>query len=566
MIVSAFLEMLSLSIIPLFISAIVDLNGLISYLPSLENFFLNYNQKEIIFFGSLSLVIIFLLKNLMLTIQYYNENRLIMDLNNSFSVKLFKNYLNSNYLFYVSKNTGYFIRNLTSEVNNTVSLAYSFLVLSREGLVTVVIILILFIRSPLVTIILFIILIFSTLLFFKKFKSKIKKTSLFAQELRSTQMQLINQSFGLFKTVKIFDIEKILTDKFNAITFKKEKSDFYLRFIKQIPRLLFELIAVTSLLFISSFLLFFYAGENLLIILTTIAVAVIRLVPAFNSLTSAFTGINQLMISFDTIYPELKESKKNMSSDLDKNSLLESKVTEPFNSINLENVNFKYEGQEDFFIKNLNIKIHKGENIAIVGKSGSGKTTFVDIIVGLLSINSGNYYLNEKKILNPIKFWKSKVGYVAQEVYLTDDTIKSNVSFSEYDFSENINDKILESLKKSAINEFVQNLPEKESTKVGERGMILSGGQRQRLAFARAIYNNPEVIIMDEATSALDEETEEEILNSLETLKKDKTFFVIAHKLKTILSMDKVIYMENGEIKFFGDKKDYLEKYNIQKL
>ncbi len=566
MIVSAFLEMLSLSIIPLFISAIVDLYGLISYLPSLENFFLNYNQKEIIFFGSLSLVIIFLLKNLMLTIQYYNENRLIMNLNNSFSVKLFKNYLNSNYLFYVSKNTGYFIRNLTSEVNNTVSLAYSFLVLSREGLVTVVIILILFIRSPLVTIILFIILILSTLLFFKKFKSKIKKTSLFAQELRSTQMQLINQSFGLFKTVKIFDIEKILTDKFNAITFKKEKSDFYLRFIKQIPRLLFELIAVTSLLFISSFLLFFYAGENLLIILTTIAVAVIRLVPAFNSLTSAFTGINQLMISFDTIYPELKESKKNMSSDLDNNSLLESKVTEPFNSINLENVNFKYEGQEDFFIKNLNIKIHKGENIAIVGKSGSGKTTFVDIIVGLLSINSGNYYLNEKKILNPIKFWKSKVGYVAQEVYLTDDTIKSNVSFSEYDFSENINDKILESLKKSAINEFVQNLPEKESTKVGERGMILSGGQRQRLAFARAIYNNPEVIIMDEATSALDEETEEEILNSLETLKKDKTFFVIAHKLKTILSMDKVIYMENGEIKFFGDKKDYLEKYNIQKL
>lgn len=566
MIVSAFLEMLSLSIIPLFISAIVDLNGLISYLPSLENFFLNYNQKEIIFFGSLSLVIIFLLKNLMLTIQYYNENRLIMNLNNSFSVKLFKNYLNSNYLFYVSKNTGYFIRNLTSEVNNTVSLAYSFLVLFREGLVTVVIILILFIRSPLVTIILFIILIFSTLLFFKKFKSKIKKTSLFAQELRSTQMQLINQSFGLFKTVKIFDIEKILTDKFNAITFKKEKSDFYLRFIKQIPRLLFELIAVSSLLFISSFLLFFYAGENLLIILTTIAVAVIRLVPAFNSLTSAFTGINQLMISFNTIHPELKESKKNMSSDLDNNSLLESKVTEPFNSINLENVNFKYEGQEDFFIKNLNIKIHKGENIAIVGKSGSGKTTFVDIIVGLLSINSGNYYLNEKKILNPIKFWKSKVGYVAQEVYLTDDTIKSNVSFSEYDFSENINDKILESLKKSAINEFVQNLPEKESTKVGERGMILSGGQRQRLAFARAIYNDPEVIIMDEATSALDGETEEEILNSLETLKKDKTFFVIAHNLKTILSMDKVIYMENGEIKFFGDKKDYLEKYNIQKL
>ena len=565
MLITAFLEMLSLSLIPLFISAIVDLKGLISYLPSLQFFFLNYDQKEIIVFGSFLLVVIFLLKNSMLVFQYYNENSLIMNLNKSFSVKLFRNYLNSSYLFYISKNTGFFIRNLTSEVNNSVSLAYSFLVLSREGLVTFVIIVILFLRSPSITILLFLILISSTFFFFKKYKTKIKKTSLFNQELRSSQMQLINQSFGLFKTVKMFNIEKILSNKFDDLTLKKEKGDFYLRFIKQIPRLLFELIAVTSLLLVCLFLLIFYSGENILIILSTIAIAVIRLVPAFNSITSALAGINQLTVSFKTIYPELNNNKDYKNEYLNYNQPSNKRFIESFKSISLENVNFKYDGQKDFFIKNLSIKINKGENIAIVGKSGSGKTTFVDIIVGLLNINSGNYILNGENFLNPVRYWRSKVGYVAQDVYLIDDTIKSNVSFSEFDFNEDINKKILEALKKSAINQFIQQLPKKELTRVGERGMALSGGQRQRLAFARAIYNNPEVIIMDEATSALDEETEQEVLRSLETIKQDKTLFIITHKPKTILSMDKVIFMENGEIKFFGNKEEYFKRYNIQK-
>ena len=564
MLVTAFLEMLSLSIIPLFISAIVDFNGLISYLPSLETLFLKYNQKEIIFFGSLLLVGVFLLKNSMLIFQYYNENNLIMLLNKSFSVKLFRNYLNSNYLFYVSKNTGYFLRNLTSEINNSVSLAYSFMVLAREGLVTLVIVLILFFRSPIITIVLFFILIFSTFIFFKIFKHKIKKTSSFFQELRSIQLQLINQTFGLFKTVKIFNIEKILSSKFETITLKKEKSDFYLRFVKQIPRLLFELIAICSLLLISSFILIFYSGENILIILTTIAVAVIRLVPAFNSITSALAGINQLMVSFKIIYPDLLDVNKDNINNSPQINLSNKKSSEIFKSINLQNVSFKYESQRDLFIKNLNIEINKGDNIAIVGKSGSGKTTLVDLIIGLLNIESGNYILNGKKIYDPIKFWKSKVGYVAQDVYLIDDTIKSNVCFSEDETGQDNYAKVIDSLKKSALYDYVNKLPEKELTRVGERGMKLSGGQRQRLAFARAIYNNPELIVMDEATSSLDQETEREILTSLEIIKKNKTLIVIAHKLETILSMDKIIHIENGGIKFFGQKDDYLNKYNLK--
>ena len=175
MIFAAFLEMLSLSLIPLFIAAIIDLNGLISYLPNFESLLLGYSQKEIIIYGALFLLSIFLFKNILLVFQYYNENNLILHLNKSFAIQLFKNYLSSNYLFYISKNTGYFIRNLTSEVNNSVNLAYGFLILLREGLVTMVIISILIIRSPSITIIFFLILVISTFLFFKIFKLKIKK-------------------------------------------------------------------------------------------------------------------------------------------------------------------------------------------------------------------------------------------------------------------------------------------------------------------------------------------------------------------------------------------------------
>ena len=188
----------------------------------------------------------------------------------------------------------------------------------------------------------------------------------------------------------------------------------------------------------------------------------------------------------------------------------------------------------------------------------------VDLIIGLLNVNSGDYLLNNKKINNPISYWKSKVGYVAQDVYLTDDSIKDNVAFSEQNIDQNNDKKVNEALKNSAMEDFVKNLPNKEFSKVGERGAALSGGQRQRLAFARAIYNNPEIIVMDEATSALDQATEDEVLKNLKNLKKNKTLIVIAHNLKTILSMDKIILMENGSIKFFGNKNEYLTKYNIK--
>ena len=565
MIFAAFLEMLSLSLIPLFIAAIIDLNGLISYLPNFESLLLGYSQKEIIIYGALFLLSIFLFKNILLVFQYYNENNLILHLNKSFAVKLFKNYLSSNYLFYISKNTGYFIRNLTSEVNNSVNLAYGFLILLREGLVTMVIISILIIRSPSITILFFLILIISTFLFFKIFKLKIKKTSEFAQELRSSQMQLINQSFGLFKTVKIFNIENILSKKFDTLTHKKERGEFYLTFIKLLPKLIFELIAITSLLLMCAFLVIFYSGENIIIILSTIAVAIVRLVPAFNGITSSITGISALIISFKSIYPELKKNNNFKQSNLELiKDTFQKKDGDFFEKITLKDINFKYDSQKEYFIKNLNLEILKGDNVAIVGKSGSGKTTLVDLIIGLLNVNSGDYLLNNKKINNPISFWKSKVGYVAQDVYLTDDSIKDNVAFSEQNIDQNNDKKVNEALKNSAMEDFVKNLPNKELSKVGERGAALSGGQRQRLAFARAIYNNPEIIVMDEATSALDQATEDEVLKNLENLKKNKTLIVIAHNLKTILSMDKIILMENGSIKFFGNKNEYLTKYNIK--
>jgi ATP-binding cassette subfamily C protein len=558
--------MCSLGLLPLYVALVVDSGSLSSLLPGINEYLSKFTYIEVVVLSSIILLFVFFLKNLILAFQFYYENNLVVNLNEKFSAKIFQSYLDSDYLFYIKKNIGFFTRNLTTEINNTVSLIYAIIILFREGLVMLVISFILFIRSPYITIILFLILFLSVFIFFKIARTKIKTLSEFLLETRSLQLQTIHQTFGLFKTVKIFDIEKNLSKKFSNISRQKEKSEFYLRFIKQLPKLVLEVMAIISLLLLTLFVIYYYQKDHYIVILSTIAVAVIRLVPSFNSVTSALSNIKSLIVSFESIFPNLNNSKKD-SLILDKNhsAIKQKKILNNFKKIKLKNVNFSYDNKQDFSLKDLNLEIYNGDSIAIIGKSGSGKTTLVDIIIGLLKIDNGEYFVDNNKIINPIDFWKTKVGYVAQEVFLIDDTIEANISFSQKD---NISDsekkiKILYALKQSMMLDYVNNLPEKEKTKVGDRGIMLSGGQRQRLAIARALYANPDLLIMDEATNALDAKTENEILDTLNLLKKNKTLLVIAHRPRTIKAMDKIMLIENGLVKFFGKKEDFNENYEF---
>ena len=554
MVFAALLEMISLGLLPVFIASIIDLESTKNFIPF--EFIKSLTEKKFILYGSILILIIFISKNIILSAQYYFENKTVQILNENFASRLFSNYLTSDYLFYIKKNSSFFLRNLTTEINNSVGLVYAIMVLLREGLVTFVILLILLSRSIEITLILFLILMFTVLLFIKIFKSRIIDASKEAQSNRSKQMQIISQSFGLFKTVKIFDIEEKLRKRFDFVTHQKQQSEFLLNYIKQLPKLFLEIIAIMSILVISLLFIFILNSENLVLILSTVAIAVIRLVPAFNGITSSLNGISSLFISFNEIEKKLYSTKIMNNKNLKIDHQDSFKNNEKFESIELKKVSFEYEKENKLVLNSLDFKLKKNDNIAIIGESGSGKTSLIDLILGLLKPIEGEILINGSEVKNVLDFWKSKVGYVAQDVYLINDTIRNNIAFSE---KNNLidNHKIENALLNSNLSKFVNSLPNKENTIIGDRGMTLSGGQRQRLSIARAIYNDPQIIVMDEGTSALDDKTENEVLDALDKLKINKTLIVIAHRKKTIERMEKILLMQDGEIKFF----DYKEKY-----
>ena len=429
MVFAALLEMISLGLLPVFIASIIDLESTKNFIPF--EFIKSLTEKKFILYGSILILIIFISKNIILSAQYYFENKTVQILNENFASRLFSNYLTSDYLFYIKKNSSFFLRNLTTEINNSGGLVYAIMVLLREGLVTFVILLILLSRSIEITLILFLILMFTVLLFIKIFKSRIIDASKEAQSNRSKQMQIISQSFGLFKTVKIFDIEEKLRKRFDFVTHQKQQSEFLLNYIKQLPKLFLEIIAIMSILVISLLFIFILNSENLVLILSTVAIAVIRLVPAFNGITSSLNGISSLFISFNEIEKKLYSTKIMNNKNLKIDHQDSFKNNEKFESIELKKVSFEYEKENKLVLNSLDFKLKKNDNIAIIGESGSGKTSLIDLILGLLKPIEGEILINGSEVKNVLDFWKSKVGYVAQDVYLINDTIRNNIAFSE---------------------------------------------------------------------------------------------------------------------------------------
>tara|TARA_B100000965_G_scaffold389588_1_gene395408 strand:- start:206 stop:1114 length:909 start_codon:yes stop_codon:yes gene_type:complete len=290
-------------------------------------------------------------------------------------------------------------------------------------------------------------------------------------------------------------------------------------------------------------------NTELNVIISTLALfgmATFRLMPSTNRIVSSFQALWYTTASIEKIHEELKllnqnikkynENKKEIKNDFKKNSFLK-----------VENVNFSYPLASSKTLENISIKINQGETIGFVGPSGSGKTTLIDIILGLLTPDSGSINVNNININDFLRNWQSQIGYVPQHIYLTDDTLKNNIAFG---LKENeIDEKAIQnSIKSSQLFQLVKGLPDGLDTEVGERGVRLSGGQRQRIGIARALYHDPEILVLDEATSSLDSDTESSIVDSLREIKGKKTILIIAHRQSTVKYCDRLIKIDKGKI------------------
>jgi len=281
-------------------------------------------------------------------------------------------------------------------------------------------------------------------------------------------------------------------------------------------------------------------------IIALYAFAAYRLLPSLQSIYSSNTSLKFSKPALNSIYSDLKKIKINKLSQ-DQNLIQFKK------SIKLKNINYRYPNSSRTILKNINLKIPYGAVVGLVGPTGCGKTTTVDIIIGLLENQEGILEVDDQIITkNNLRSWQSLIGYVPQNIYLSDDTITSNIAFGQK--LKDIDQHLVEKAAKVAnLNEFITNeLPDNYQTVVGERGTRLSGGQRQRLGIARAIYNNPKVLILDEATSALDSETERETMKAINNLSKEITIIIIAHRINTLKKCDIIYKLDKGEVKAKG--------------
>ncbi|MDA7604034.1 ABC transporter ATP-binding protein/permease [Candidatus Pelagibacter sp.] len=478
----------------------------------------------------------------------YAEARFVSMRSYSIAKRLVVSYLQQPYSWFLGRHSAELGKNILSEVGIVVGKGLQNMIrLIARIIVVITFLILLIIINPKLTLIIGLVLGVAYLLiylFTRKFITLFGEERLKANELTFTA---INETFGAAKEVKLGGLEHTFFERFSVPALILASREALIKCIANIPRLGIEIVTFGGMLLI---VLYMYAqGEsfiNVIPIITLYAFAGYRLLPALQEIFHCITLLKYAKPSIDKLYNDLKSLRlDNSSQDLG--------VLQLNKKITLNSICYQYPNSSRTVLKDINLTIAARTTVGLVGSTGSGKTTLVDIILGLLDAQKGTLKVDDKIInKNNIRSWQRSIGYVPQHIYLTDDTIAANIAFG-------VEPKKIdqEAVKRAAVtanlNDFVVNeLSQQYNTTVGERGVRLSGGQRQRIGIARALYHNPQVLILDEATSALDNLTEQAVMEAVHNLGKHITIILIAHRLTTVKNCDKIFLFEKGKFKSQG--------------
>ncbi len=493
-----------------------------------------------------ALIVVFIIKNAFLYFQ--QKATLAFVYTNQFrtSERMMKNYLRRGYEFYLNADTAVVQRSITSDVNNMYALILAILQLMSDGIVFVFLVTFCFLQDPMMTILIAGVLLLLLVLIKKVLKPILHKAGEDNQNYYSGLFKWISQTVQGIKEVKISCKEQYFVEEYvkcgKGYVDAVQKYSLY----NQVPKLLIETICVICMMGYMMFMILSgVSSEEMLTTLTAFAAAALVLLPCVNRINNQLNNISYFEPFFmgvsDNLQDEISSEKVDMSYATDQEEKLP--ITK---QIELQHIVYAYPNTEKLIFDDANVTIPVGKSVGIVGTSGAGKSTIVDILLGLLEPKSGTILADGRDVQEHYRKWLKNVGYIPQMIFMLDDTIRKNVAFGvpEDKIDEN---RLWEVLKEAQLDEFIKNLPDGLDTGIGERGIRLSGGQRQRIGIARALYNNPEVLILDEATSALDNDTEAAIMESINRLHGKKTLIIIAHRLQTIEKCDVVYRVENGK-------------------
>lgn len=493
------------------------------------------------------LIATFIVKNIFLFVQQKLTFAFVYTNQFRTSERMMCNYLRRGYEFFLNADTAVVQRSITSDVNNMYALILALLQMMSDGVVSLFIIAYCFITNGTMTVLLaavMLVLMAGVKVVLKPIMYKAGKDN---QDYYSGLFKWISQTVQGIKEVKIAAKEQYFVDEYKKCGQGYVDAVQRYSLYNNIPKLLIEAACVATMVGYMIYLVVTgVPTENMLTVFSTLAAAAFVLLPCVNRINNQMNSIAYFEPFFmgvsDNLQDEINGEKVDMSFATDEKEKLPVEK-----SIELKDITYAYPNTEKLIFDHADLTVPVGASVGIVGTSGAGKSTVVDILLGLLEVRSGVVLADGVDTKTQYRKWLKNVGYIPQMIFMLDDTIRKNVAFGvpEEQIDE---DRLWEVLKEAQLDEFIRTLPEGLDTGIGERGIRLSGGQRQRLGIARALYNNPEVLILDEATSALDNDTEAAIMEAINRLHGRKTLIIIAHRLQTIEKCDLVYRVENGQV------------------
>lgn len=528
MVIGGFLELLGVAGIFPLISAITE--GKVSDINNITML-------------SLGLLCVYVIKNLFLMYMYSQVYRFVYDGRSKLATRLLEQYMKEDYEFHLGRNMAVIQRAVRSDVDGFYHLVRCLLQLMSELIICVVLAALLFVSDFWMALFLVVLLglCVSTVVVISR--KKAKKLGADDMVAGSKMNQWLMQGIGGIKEIKLLSREDYFVNSFKEYSDKSSDNQRKQQVLIQLPRLLTETVSIGAVLL---WLVIAAAyGMDLLSIVPTLAVfavAAFRLLPSVGKINGLLADYNFYRPRVDFIYEDMHGVQEitecNKSDD---------KIISFNESIELSDVSFAYAGTDKYILDKVSLSIARGESVGVVGPSGAGKTTLVDVIMGLLKISAGDIKVDGASVFEGLSSWQRLIGYVPQNIYLSDDSIRHNIAFGIPD-EEIDDDRISECIKEARLLDLVSELTDGVETVIGDRGIRLSGGQRQRIAIARALYFSPEVLVLDEATSSLDNDTEAAVMEAIEALHGKVTMIVVAHRLSTIEKCDKVYRVEDGKV------------------
>ena len=553
MFIASFLELVGLGFVILILNSFLGLdNSFLEIIDNYTNYFfkINFQFEQVIFF----IFILFTFKLLILIFVAWIQSGFLAQFREQISNKLYHNFLNRNVRNLLKKNSAEYIRNFTEEIQASTVFINSVMRIILDSILILTFLVFLMYFDPIITSIVYIFFSLLGIIYYSLVKNKLTNWALLSLENKKNKIQFISESFSAIKSIKILSRENFFLNSFKKQIQSISRIQFKVAFLAELPRNFFEYILFVSILSLFYYLIQNqYSNENIIQLLSIYTLTAFRLVPIMNR----FLGHMQ---RFKHTYPSI-------------NKLIienEQKITSKKNKINKINFykniilyvkKFSHSNNKNVILKNINIDIKKSSQIGIIGDSGSGKSTIIDILCGFQKNKYSKLTIDGTEIFKSgnLDSWQNSLGYVPQNIVILNQSLRDNILFGA---DKNIfNDKILRNLlKKIDLEKFILKSKDGLSQILRQDGQNISGGEKQRIGIARALINDPELIILDEATSGLDYETENNILKTIKKLR--KTSIIVSHRLNALKNCDKIYLIKNKEVILLKKKrlKEYFER------